>query len=610
MGQSMSQVKTDKSTWLCGEGRGETEAEADREALRDLVSQISTAVVSSFEMVEDERTQGDILDAKSYVTSKLSTFSGAVLTNTEKFPAIREKNEYVVVRYIRRAEIDKIFESRIDKVKEYARLGFRAENDAKIDDALRYYYWAFSLLKSVRYPSKVEWTDPDGQKCRLVAWLPDRLSRVMNDVEVTFDGVDGDEANFLFNFRGKPVTSIDYRVDDGYGESLLYSAKNGQGVAELPYGETPSNIQMRLEYAYRGEARLDDDVRATLGVVKGNTMRKSFITVSTKKGHRNTKQPDAPAAHAPKHKATAPVPATAPEKENATTTEKKQSDAGSLDIAKYSTVIDEIKKAISTKNYSSVSEHFTADGLQMWNDLVSYGKARLLASSKPVEFIDNGRDIIARSVPMSFSFRRGMRRSFVEDVTFTFNRDGKIDCVAFGLGDKGINDIMQKGAWPITARLTLLEFLENYKTAYSLKRWDYLNQIFDKDAVIISGHVVRKASYRRTDGGLVKIAPRVVTSRKTKEEYMAGLKRSFASNEFINIRLSSNDITKVSGEETYGIQIKQDYYSSSYADSGYLLLVVDIKNPDSPTIYVRVWQPEPDPVEGLANAFNYMYLEH
>ena len=49
------------------------------------------------------------------------------------------------------------------------------------------------------------------------------------------------------------------------------------------------------------------------------------------------------------------------------------------------------------------------------------------------------------------------------------------------------------------------------------------------------------------------------------------------------------------GGELYGIQIHQDYCSSSYGDTGYLFLLVDINNPKQPTIFVRTWQPNRDP---------------
>lgn len=71
-------------------------------------------------------------------------------------------------------------------------------------------------------------------------------------------------------------------------------------------------------------------------------------------------------------------------------------------------------------------------------------------------------------------------------------------------------------------------------------------------------------------------------------EYMRKLKMCFQSNQFINIRFADNDVVKMgAGGETYGIQIKQDYYSSNYGDHSYLFLMVDFNDPENPSIKVR-----------------------
>jgi hypothetical protein len=86
-------------------------------------------------------------------------------------------------------------------------------------------------------------------------------------------------------------------------------------------------------------------------------------------------------------------------------------------------------------------------------------------------------------------------------------------------------------------------------------------------------------------------------TRHTKRDFIRKLERSFKSNQFINIRFSNNDVVKAGvGGEIYGIQIHQDYYSSSsYGDTGYLFLMVDINDPDNPIISIRTWQPERNP---------------
>ena len=180
-----------------------------------------------------------------------------------------------------------------------------------------------------------------------------------------------------------------------------------------------------------------------------------------------------------------------------------------------------------------------------------------------------------------------------------FDKDKKIDDVKFGLGRDAYNDIMLKDAWSQDARIILANFMEDYKTAYALKDIDFIKTVFDDNAIIITGKVNRRpqVSHERglyTDNKVIKF------TRQSKHEYIRNLEHCFKGNEYINIRFTNNDIIKAGkGVETYGIQIKQDYYSSTYGDTGYLFLMIDVNDPDSPIIKVRTWQPERDPNFGI-----------
>ena len=147
--------------------------------------------------------------------------------------------------------------------------------------------------------------------------------------------------------------------------------------------------------------------------------------------------------------------------------------------------------------------------------------------------------------------------------------------------------------------MALISFLENYKTAFALARIDYISSIFSDDALIIVGRVVKKAQF---EGKICLEQEDVEYNRYTKSAYISQLKRSFKSKEYINLKFANTEITKLTRgghENFYGIQLKQDYFSSNYGDTGYLYLLVDMEDSRKPLIYVRTWQPQPDPDFGL-----------
>ena len=263
--------------------------------------------------------------------------------------------------------------------------------------------------------------------------------------------------------------------------------------------------------------------------------------------------------------------------------------------------MSKVLNAIETRQYNSANELFTEEGLDMYTRLISYGNAKIVGT--PVYNVYQNADrTVVRAIPMSFSFSQGMKKSFVEDVVFTFNNDGLVESIAFGLDHIATNDILTKQAWPEHARVAIIEFLENYKTAFALERLDYIRTIFDDNAVIIVGKMVKQATAANAENQITTDNKIIQRTRLTKEQYLKNLERCFQSNEYVNIRFANNDVIKAGkGGEIYGIQIKQDYYSTNYGDTGYLFLLVDLNDVKAPMIKVRTWQPEPDPIDGLYN---------
>lgn len=576
--QTWSAVKNDKINYLTGEGRGETIDEADQQALAALISQLSVEVSSNLEMLEGETTKGDNSEYQKYVTNKISTFSNATLTNTE-YQIISNEPDAHVVRWIRRSEIEKIFQGRKDKVFEYLTSAQKGEQKGKVDDALRNYYWAYTLLKTLQHPSSIKFEDNEGVSHTVVSWIPEKMNEIFEAIKVSVISKDGDDLDLFFTFNGKPITSLDYTYFDGGRWSNLYSAKDGKGVLELAPGAITENIQLKIEFAYKNEAHIDKEISSVINVVKGASFRKSYITIDGKVDHKAAKSAEI-----------------ADMNTNRITVSNVSKAANEGDIrASMNKVIDAIRK----KSYNNIAHLFTPDGLDMYNRLISYGNAQILGDPQYAVY-KNGNYTVVRSIPMSFYFSRGTKKSFVEDIVFTFDSYGKIESLAFALDDAATKDVLTKQAWPEHARMAIIEFLENYKTAFALERLDYIRTIFDDNAVIIVGKLVKVKTAPNSEHQISYNNHIIERTRYTKEQYLRNLERCFASNEFVNIRFANNDIIKAGvGGEIYGIQIKQDYYSTNYGDTGYLFLLVDINNPKEPSIKVRTWQPEPDPMDGI-----------
>ena len=564
----MERIKSDQNKWIWGEGLSETLEDADRRALADLTSQIAVTVKADFTTRKSESFKDGDVDISQNVTSTINSYSNATLHNTLRLIISNEPDAHVF-RYIARADVNKIFEGRVKKIQEYLKSAEKAEKDLKLDDSLRYLYWAQLLLQSLQDPNTAYYI-PEGsaEKAICAVWIPQKMNDIFKGINIeAFQEKEG-EALLKFAYKGKPVTSLDYTYFDNRSWSGLCSAKDGLGVIEIPMNIKLEKVQLRIEYAYTGQMRLDPEVEKVNDIYRIQAPRSAWRYVSLKE----VKKEEAPRPTVEPLEETSIVPVG--------------------DTSPYEAIIQSIIKAIETNNHSSVKGYFTEEGWDMYTKLINYGRAKVLNrdACKYYQFRDR---VVARKITMSFSFARGARKTFVEDIVFSFDKDKKIDCVAFGLDNLAMNDILHRGAWSEMARMSIMEFLENYKTAYALKRLEYIKTIFDDNAIIIVGHVAKRDFNKPMDNNNLYIGNEVVRrTRMSKQTYMRNLENCFKSNEFINIRFADNKVRKAGvGGELYGIQIKQDYYSSNYGDSGYLFLMVDLNNPDEPSIKVRTWQP-------------------
>ena len=560
--------------YIWGQGYGATVKDADQEALANLMSKISVSVSSDFMIDEREVNTAAGNDAQSTVQNVVRTYSQGTLKNTRSV-IVSEGPTAAVIRYIKRSEIEKAFKDREENVLSYVYSARNAEKAGRIDAALRYYYWASCLLKSLQNPSQVKFSE-DGVKFPMTMWIPEQIRSILSQIKVEVTKVEGQEVSLLFTYKDKPVTSLDFHYWDGQNYSNIFSAKDGIMEVEMRPGAPTNKFNIQYEYEFKSQMRQDPELEQVMNIFNTVNYKEATVTVlSGNKSEQKQAQAVLQAAVSNMSVATHAVQVAQPKP--------------------YVKTIDQVVNAIKQKNYESVSDQFTAEGYDMFDKLVHYGNATVIGDPN-LQFYKLGDRTICRSVPMKFTFKNN-KRAFVEDVTFTFNKDEKIESVAFGLDKTARDDIFNRdaAAWNDSVRMVIATFLENYKTAFALKRLDYIQSIFDDDAIIIVGHVTKHANKKGENQNYID-NEMVKYTRQDKATYLKNLEKSFGSNEFINIRFTDNEVKKMGkGGETYGIQIHQDYYSSNYGDTGYLFLMVDLNEMDAPIIKVRTWQPNRDP---------------
>lgn len=580
-------------SYVHGIGVGADRQEAMQSALADMIGKISVNITSSSSYTGSESLNADgSTDSKSQMQTMIKSYSApANLEGVESLWLSDKAPDFRVMTYLKRTEVEKMFERRRDNVSNLVREGMRAEDGGKIDLALRYLYQAYVILGSLP-DSRSFKANIDGTQRLLSTWIPEQMRDICANVKFGIaevskpDDAGGRTVSIMAHYKGEPVTSIGFSYWRGsQGQSPILTARDGMSEIEITPTTPLDPLALDIEYRFPDENHLVPEFQPLLEAFNGaGLVQNAHVSLTENARGLKTDKKEALAFKEA-------VSAGASEGINVVSREE---------CAPYVGAMEQIVNAILNKKYVGIKDLFTEEGYNMFESLIHYGNAKILgkATRDTYGFYPMKERVVCRSIPMQFSFEGG-KRKFTEDVTFTFNEEGLVESLAFGLGSVARKDIfaMEGEAWTDYMKMVVATFLENYKTAFALKRLDFIETMFDDDAVIIVGHVVKKLEKRREgDANIIENKEHVTYARKTKTEYIDQLKRCFNSNQFINIRFANTDVGAVDvGEDTYGIQLRQEYFSSSYGDVGYLYLMVDFLNPDEPIIKVRTWQPERKP---------------
>lgn len=563
--QSIKEIKNDRLNYIWGEGSSSSLNKADQEALNMLISQISTHVESSFTHLSEEFKQSNKTNFQENFQGIIKTYSSATLRNTERI-VVSNEPDAMVFRYIKRSELNKIFEEREHKIIDFAKNAHRFHQLNDIAYALRYYYWALSLLRSHPNADKIGFT-PDNElsPVLLVTWLPNQLNSIFSKLTFHYNGQENTDQlsyySFIIRHNNRTVNNLDFSFWTGKDWTYLNSAKDGVAVLELEKNSDRKDIKIKVEYVYMSESNIDRELRDVLEKMDVVPFRSSYYTLQLQSITLAAK----------------------------TAALKNPSNVANEDA--YKQKMDLIRTAIQQKNYTSVKKLFTPEAFDKFTKLVEYGNGYLVKNQE-YSFSTFNNEVVCRSLKINFRFKNNTK-SFIEDLVFHFNDKQLVNNINFSLSTTAINDILGNTHWSESVRQQIVVFLENYKTAFAVKDLAFVENVFADDALIIVGHVLKRqqvSDKQYLNNSIVKY------NQLTKEQYVKNLRHSFSSNEYINLRFEDNLVKKAGkGGEVYGIQIKQDYFSSNYGDSGYLFLLVDMNDTNKPTIHVRTWQPQKNP---------------
>lgn len=578
--QSIDEIKKN-SNYIWGEGNGTTMSDAEGEALRQMSVQISVSVYNS--SYDEESNDNSVQKAV------LQSVSSAKFTNVQ-MRVLEEEPNAKVFCFMPRSEVKKMFEKRANHIVNMVDAGKTAESRMMIDEALRNYYWALVLAKTTPEPVEIEFNDKKGEATSL---LPIKIKSVLAMINASVDEIqDGKNLILGFTYNGKPVSSLNFKYNDG--QSIVGPIVARDGIGEASMASIPADGKLHLTYELRFRNEVDPTDSDIAGAFNAGILPNINSSVAIAIKNNSKKKAAAPAL------ASAEILAAQPTNDKRSIAMQNADNTDDLQQA-----VLAVEAAISSNNPKSAFNYFTPEGYTLFANLMAKnGKVTLVGKAQSHNFIIADGYIIGRATNIKRQFRNG--KAFMEKLVYRFNPESrKIESVAFALTQRAENDIMNAAAsWPEVSRWAILNFMEDYQTAFALKRTDYINSIFSDDALIITGTILKKLNnaeraFDRSKSLDLGGPKDIAYSQLSKTEYIDRLRKIFSTREYVHLQFEDNvtrmiDLPAINGINkgaAFGIEIKQRYESTGYSDDGYLTMVFDTRG-KLPIIHVRLWQPD------------------
>ncbi|MDR0560384.1 MAG: hypothetical protein LBG92_09435 [Prevotellaceae bacterium] len=207
-----------------------------------------------------------------------------------------------------------------------------------------------------------------------------------------------------------------------------------------------------------------------------------------------------------------------------------------------------------------------------------------------------------RNIPVFFEQGNSDEEQY-QEIVIEFTPDGKICDMynAISIHQYGVIMDGSNEVGDFRQREIILGFVENFKTAYNVKDMNYLQKVYSDDALIITGRVLQNKTgdipHVRSDKNRD-----LIYSSESKKQYLDRLGRIFKNNNYVNIQFDEIEVMRNEGNNhIYGVTLKQSWTTKpseksagGYHDDGWLFLLIDYENEDTPTVWVRTWQPLTD----------------
>ena len=205
--------------------------------------------------------------------------------------------------------------------------------------------------------------------------------------------------------------------------------------------------------------------------------------------------------------------------------------------------------------------------------------------------ITTGSGYQIRNIPLMMkpTAERAFNEEEYQEAVISFDKQGNVSSFYLSISMNLYMNVIKSNLelTDLRRRQMILDYVEQFRTAYHQKDLQFLNQVFSDDALIITGKVIMQ---KHAEGFT---SQKIEYNKQSKREYINKLRRIFQNARYFKVTFDEIEVMRhPTNPNFYGVTLLQGYTNNNYHDDGYLFLLWDFTNENQPQIHVRTWQPD------------------
>ncbi len=199
-----------------------------------------------------------------------------------------------------------------------------------------------------------------------------------------------------------------------------------------------------------------------------------------------------------------------------------------------------------------------------------------------------------RNIPLMMkpTETRAFNEEEYQEAVVSFDRQGNVESFYLAIANNLYMNVVKSDLelTDLRRRQMILDYVEQFRTAYNQKDLNFLNQVYSDDALIITGRVITQ---RRVENDRLITSQKIQYNKQSKQRYIQGLRRIFTNARYFRVTFDDINVMRhPTNANYYGVTLHQGWTNNNYHDEGYLFLLWDFTDEYAPQIHVRTWQPD------------------